>query len=407
MIFFKLILPILILLILILLKKDLTLSIVSVAFLIGMFNGLSALQIFKIFLHTTVELSTFILISIVTLVLIFGEVLKKKNSIKALVNSLRHILKSPLIVGMVAPAFIGLLPMPGGALVSAPILDEIEEIKTLSPIKKTFLNYWFRHVWEYSWPLYQGLILTAIIFKMDIVKIISVQYFFTPIMITVGIIFTLLYFPKIRSKRKSELSGFLEFIREFLYSMWEILLIIFLILILKVNVLLSLFIVVLLSFLECFKFKFSKEMLKLLKRGLKFYVILLLFSVLAFKNVIIHSGVSNLIDVILKNSGSYLLLFLFLLPFAIGFLTGVNTAYVAITFPFFIKIFGSNLYLISFVYVSGFMGVLLSPLHLCLLLSAEYYGAKVGDVIKYLIVPVFLLIGFNFLIFYERGWLLL
>lgn len=407
MIFLKLILPILILLFLIILKKDLTLSIVSVAFLIGILNGLSTFGILKVFLHTTIELPTFILISIVTLVLIFGEILKKKNSIKSLVISLRHILKSPLLVGMVAPAFIGLLPMPGGALVSAPILDEIDEIKDISPVKKTYLNYWFRHVWEYSWPLYQGLILTSIIFKVNIVKIISKQYFYTPLMITIGVIFTFIYFPKIKSENREELSGFKEFLKTFLYSMWEILLIIFFILILKINVLLSLFLVVILSFFESFKFKFKREMLNLLKRGIKVNVILLLFSVLAFKNVIIHSGVSKLIDGILKSSGPYFVFFLFLLPFAIGFLTGVNTAYVAITFPFFIKIFGTNLNLISFAYISGFMGVLLSPLHLCLILSADYYGAKVGDVIKYLVIPVFILIAFNFFILYERGWVLL
>ncbi len=405
--YLRIILPIVILLLLIIFKKDLTISIVSVAFLIGVLNGLSILKIFEIFLHTAIELPTFILISIVVLVLIFGEILKRKNSISSLVKSLKHILKNPLLVGMVAPAFIGLLPMPGGALVSAPILEEIDEIKNFSGTKKTFLNYWFRHVWEYSWPLYQGLILTTIIFKVNMVKLISRQFFFTPFMISVGVGFSLLYFSRLKSNTPSSFSGLGDFFRHFFFSTWEILLIIFLIMILKINVLLSLFIVVFISFLHFFKFKFSVKMLSFLRESVKLNVVLLLFSVLAFKNVIIYSDVAKLIHLLLKNSGEYVVLYMFFIPFAIGFLTGVNTAYVAISFPFFIEVFGKNLDYISFVYISGFMGVLLSPLHLCLILSADYYRAKVGDVLKLLFLPVLLLIIFNFFVLYERGWVFL
>jgi len=46
------------------------------------------------------------------------------------------------------PALIGLMPMPGGALVSAIALRRkyLEEAR-LSPEDSTYLNYWFRHLW--------------------------------------------------------------------------------------------------------------------------------------------------------------------------------------------------------------------------------------------------------------------
>jgi len=63
------------------------------------------------------------------------------------------------VVGTVMSALIGLLPMPGGALFSAPLVGEALSKINASPEHKTALNYWFRHIWEYWWPMYPGVIL--------------------------------------------------------------------------------------------------------------------------------------------------------------------------------------------------------------------------------------------------------
>ena len=39
-------------------------------------------------------------------------------------------------------------------------------------------------------------------------------------------------------------------------------------------------------------------------------------------------------------------------------------------------------------YTSGMMGILVSPLHLCLILSSEYFKANLAAVFKYIIPPV-------------------
>ncbi|MCK5199302.1 MAG: DUF401 family protein, partial [Spirochaetales bacterium] len=68
----------------------------------------------------------------------------------------------------VLPAIIGLLPMPGGAIFSAPLVDDCDENAVIEPVLKTKINYWFRHIWEYTWPLYPGLILTSDISGLQI-----------------------------------------------------------------------------------------------------------------------------------------------------------------------------------------------------------------------------------------------
>src|SRR5262245_21057910 len=54
----------------------------------------------------------------------------------------------------VMPALVGLVPMPGGAVVSAPLIDRSLGSAEVSATDKNLINYWFRHVWEVSWPLY-------------------------------------------------------------------------------------------------------------------------------------------------------------------------------------------------------------------------------------------------------------
>jgi hypothetical protein len=71
-------------------------------------------------------------------------------------------------------------------------------------------------------------------------------------------------------------------------------------------------------------------------------------------------------------------------------LTGVNQAYVAIAFPLLVPIVGTgapDMVLLTFAFVSGFTGILLSPAHLCLALTAEYFKADMKDVYRILVLP--------------------
>jgi hypothetical protein len=68
-------------------------------------------------------------------------------------------------------------------------------------------------------------------------------------------------------------------------------------------------------------------------------------------------------------------------------LTGVSHAYVGISFPILLPIFGlenPDMVLVLFAYVSGFVGILLSPAHLCLVLALDFFIADLRDVYKIL-----------------------
>ena len=68
----------------------------------------------------------------------------------------------------VLPAMIGLLPMPGGALFSAPLVESCDSDGSLPARLKSQANHWFRHIWEYWWPLYPGVLLAMKITRLEV-----------------------------------------------------------------------------------------------------------------------------------------------------------------------------------------------------------------------------------------------
>src|SRR3989339_2288265 len=112
----------------------------------------------------------------------------------------------------ILPAIIGLLPMPGGALFTAPMMDEVSE--TCIPAhKKTLINYWFRHIWEYAWPLYPGLVLAAGLAKVNLNTLALIQ---SPLTVISALIGAALILPGIRiSDTQAHKGSFRALIRMF------------------------------------------------------------------------------------------------------------------------------------------------------------------------------------------------
>lgn len=71
------------------------------------------------------------------------------------------------------PAAIGLLPMPGGAYMSAVVVDPLYDKMGLKSHQKTFLNYWMRHIWIPVWPLFQGVLITAAVLGVSVWQVVE------------------------------------------------------------------------------------------------------------------------------------------------------------------------------------------------------------------------------------------
>jgi hypothetical protein len=126
-------------------------------------------------------------------------------------------------------------------------------------------------------------------------------------------------------------------------------------------------------------------------KSLSLKIVLLTAALMVFKRILEVSGALDSVVRIFPPQGLSAYVLLFAAPFFIGLLTGVNQAFVAIAFPLLVPIIGKgnpDMVLMMFAYVSGFVGILLSPAHLCLALTADYFKADLREVYKILIWPV-------------------
>ena len=388
-------------------KIDLGLVILISSFLMGIFSKMPVTAILRNFFLATIDLSTLKLVGAILLIFILGSLLNEGGNLRNINLSLEAFIKDRRITLIIPSMLMGLLPVAAGAMLSAPLIEESGNKMNLSRENKTFLNYWFRHIWEYTWPLYPGLILAAGILKIPLQKIISAQVPLTITAIFSGVVFGINKIPYYSSYKKEERRGktIKKFLQLLFYS-WPILAIILLVFVFKLDLLLSLLIIISFIFITT-KIK-KRKILFILKKSLSGRILLLIISVMIFKKILETSGILLLIPQILNKVGIPPLIILFSIPFFIGLLTGVTQAFVGIAFPILLPFFGittPNTSYVMLAYAGGFTGVLLSPAHLCLIVTKSYFKSSLIKVYKLLLLPISLVVSVAFLLVFISNFI--
>ncbi len=337
------------------------------------------------------------IIVIVFLSLLIVALMEKIGYLNMMVNSVKSLAAS-LGSSMVSiSAFIGLLPMPGGAYVSARLVDPITKELKLDPVEATSLNYWFRHLWEYWWPLYTGVIVASAIFEVTIPDFVIHMFFLTILAILGGWIF--IYYPIMRRKnikKKRIKDGKTKEFGKLLYSSWPILAVMSLtllgipyaengkIVLYRVDLFYSLLSTdLILIGMLIYKRKYDDAKYSL-KFALKPTFLGVTFAALFMKIAVLETNSMSYTYDFFNMYGIPSYVVIILLPYLAGLMTGVTVAYVAATFPLLLPYIGSppSFAAIALAYASGYAGHLSSPVHLCLVLSAQHFKADVYKVIK-------------------------
>ena len=248
-------------------------------------------------------------------------------------------------------------------------------MKEGSPINaeaKTAANFWWRHIWEPVWPLYQSVILAAAILEVSVWRIAYICFPITLACIVAGLI--VIKLPV--SSRKTKSNGLAVFAREMLFSMWPVVFIVITGIIFKVDLvisLLTLYITMLILRITDFKMIYAS-----FRKEFNFDIVLLFLGGLSLMAVIESGQAAGNTLSSLQALGIPIDLVVFTLPFLVGLLTGLTAAYVGVGFP----IVSSALVLtgglnsgILLAYAGGLMGIMVSPVHLCLVLTKRYFGA--------------------------------
>jgi integral membrane protein (TIGR00529 family) len=362
--------------------------------LLGLLFGLSVPEIVEQGLVAALDLKTLRLVAAVLLITALGELLKEVASMEQLVSSLQELVADRRVVLASIPALIGLLPMPGGAMLSAPMIEEIGAKLELSPERKTYLNYWFRHVWEYVFPLYPALVLAGGLLGIPLSRLMVAQAPLTLSAIAAGALVGLRRIGSLSEvKTTVDETKRWHSLQVLAFSIWPIALVIILSLGFGLELALSLAVaIVLVAVANRVR---PGPLGEVLQRGLSPYTALLVFSIMIFKQMVEASGAADALSETLLAWGIAPVVLTVAVPFVLGLLTGFVSSMVGISFPLLLPfISGSEVHLNYAVlaFAAGFIGVLLSPVHLCLALTRDYFHAGWAPLYR-LLVPSVALLG--------------
>lgn len=324
------------------------------------------------FLKASTDSITLTLIIALTLIKVFENIMRKKGILQEMMNSFRGMVMDRRILMASMPAMIGLLPSMGGALFSAPMVEEASSGIKISPEKKAFINYLFRHPWEFILPLYPGLVLASAITAYSLRDLIVANMPYALCLIIGGIVWGIRGIGLQREGlKKITRSGILSFL--------PLVLILVLVIVFHLDLSISIGLVILCLFIVL-KYPF-REILMTFKEGFSWEILLIILGVMTFKAVMESSGAVTNISTFFSEENIPLLPVLFILPFISGLLTGLTIGFVSSTFPIILGLENvHHISAISFAFASGYVGVFLSPVHLCLVLTREYFKANMAGI---------------------------
>ena len=344
------------------------------------------LTTFERLLITISKLETIRLTLIVILAYTLGYSMQILGLLKNLCDLVSSLIGKLSIV--ILPMIVGLLPMPGGALISAIMIKDLVKEYNVKPAEATFINYWFRHIWVPVWPLYPSIVICATIIKVGYIDIIKATYPIMIGMLIAGIIYIKNYlkFNNINNLNFNNKSQLLLFIN-LLKSFYPILFIAILGLIFKLDLLITLLLA--LAILYAHKRPSIKQLKEVLRKTIDIKIVILIIAIMYYEDLITYTRSAQVFFNHLNNLNVPLPLAAFILSFIVGFSVGIEISYSAIALPLLTMFTGVSSELIPknlmITLAGGLVGVMLSPLHLCLILTSQYYSVKLIEVYKFLI----------------------
>jgi hypothetical protein len=397
-------------------KFNFGLSLILGSIIVGVFSlqEIAPIEIPKAFVEATiysfekqaVYLETIELAVLLTLIYILAKCMQETGAINKLIDSLRTIFYKGGTLGVI-PAVYGLMPVPGGALFSAPLIDKEGERYKLNKDKKNFLNVWWRHIWFPIFPVSSAmmLIIGSDFANINIYELIIANFPAFIAFIIIGLVFLKFFIKKIPKPKKAprrEYSGLI-------YLMPPVVPIIIYILFFAVFTFIgftnlkdfqrSIFImgVVFSIFLLYYLVKIDwKKYFEIIKRSLSLNLALAIFGIMIFRQMIEVSQTNEILAEMIGGLPFHAIIIVIIIPLIMGLITGYNLGAIALSYflvePFF-QFTGLNIIgVTSLIFISSLVGYLISPIHLCNVVSSDYLKTDTTRMYKMYIPAVIALI---------------
>ena len=363
-------------------KAGLGISLIFTALVMSFLSvGVSETTI--VLIETCIDPITLTLVFASFFIMVLSILYKETGLVNTLTSSLGGFIKNSKLMVSLLPAVIGLLPVAGGALMSAPMVEAEADKLGLDETKKTYINIWFRHSILPVYPISQFIVLTAALTSTAIDALIARQVIVVIVMIAIGYFIGLRKTKSIKIDRPEAKNNPKSNMKKLVYSFLPIIFTVILTAALNLNIALATLLGVV-AILMITRTKVS-TFRKLLKNKALWEVTLAAFGALLLKNVTLVSGASEILGNTLINSNLHPIVLLSVVPAGLGFLLGSPSGAIALSVPILAETVTFIPKTASLLYISAYLGYLIAPTHLCLVFTAQYFKAPISRNYKYLI----------------------
>jgi len=402
--------------------------------IIAVTSGMSLNSVFGTIWSSFKDRTTLELAAAVLTIGVFSTTMKELGFLERTVKGLSGFLGNIKAAVMTVPALIGSMPVLGGAAVSAPLVDKLGEPLNLSPERKAAINLVFRHGMFFVFPFSPSLILASKLTGFTVGTLISRLCPMSLALWGVGYITLLRKIPSsqindLRGLASREISAtklddngnggngkpeygaaqetnnlspssrFFQFV-DFLHYGSPLLMALAMSLLFKFPLWLSLFGGTIFSLILSLLEKQPLPHIEKIVRGANLNQVFAMFWIMSFKAFVSASPVFSSLVESARNRGISPVLMAILLPLVFGYGSASQTTTVGVLLPVLMPKSlppSAALSFLSIIYGTSFVAYFCSPLHLCQVLTCQYFGIDIPKVYKFywpVLVGVLAVVGF-------------
>jgi hypothetical protein len=363
---------------------------------LALFSGLTPIEFTTIAWRGLSRRETVELVLDVAVITSLAGVLKRFGLLQTMVQSVTALLGGARLAIMAVPSLIGALPVLGGAILSAPMVDGLGDRLGLTQARKAAVNLVFRHAWFYIAPFAPSVVLAGRLADVPVGQLILRQAPCAAVMLLMGYLVLL---RKLRStpdtlsdamEPAAMTGGFTPATAAgpLLRSASPII----------VGVGLSfgagplnlpLYVTIgiglgLALYLSRGRPGFRLGGLPAAWTSIQWNIVLTMAAVMIFGQVMRESGATaGLVDG-LGRSGLPTWVLMLALPAVVGYAAGAPTVTIGVSFPALLPLApaGHTADVAAVLYCAGFLAYFISPIHLCQVLSSQFFQVTVPRIYR-------------------------
>jgi hypothetical protein len=423
LIFFKMILVLILMIFLLRKRIQIGHAVFTCSLLLFFLTSPDLHNLLTAFQATLFHFTTWNMVITLYLVMCLENLLRTSGILKSFTAAARKIFGSERALLVFMPSFLGFLPSLGGAIFSAPMVYEAGKRYRLSPELNTTINYWFRHIWQFCNPILPAILLASAFTHIPLGKIIAHQFIFSLAALLIGILFLLTgkaYAtplpeehwlspgntpiennpplgdnpPAENNNSPEEAFSSRELRNSIILAAGPILANVFLVVFFNLNTALAMGLV-LMAMVLILKFNL-RQIKNMLASSLDYRIEWGVISILFFQNILNVTGTIDGMITFFQSSGIPGVAVVCLVSFFVALSTSIDQSFVAVAFPLIGALSGDSLNAVAAAYLCGTAGMMLSPTHLCLLVSVEYFKANFFKSLRPVILMEIILVAFGF-----------